>query len=367
MQSRIVIAGIILYSCSFLFKFGASNHSLAIAGLIAISLILHSLCTKGLRLSNKVVLAFLVYVLFSSWQAIKPISLLGGVRLPYYAWLPIFMIFVYALMYSSIKKEAIQAIPCIVWVGFIASCYCLLQYLGIDQPMLDSGRVDNSFVLSHNVTAWFGHPVYAGCSIAMIIPLAIKIRKWFMLPFFVLAVLATKSDMAIGSMVCSLAALPFLVNKHMAFIGIALLLVICSLLFINRDKIKVNDNGRFETWSNMVSDIRNPIAFNDYDKKFGLFGRGLGSFKYMFHIEHPQGGYQKLQAHNEYLQVLYELGVIGLGFGVLMLGINIFGGNDIYIKSSLICVCLSALGIYVWQLGFTQFLTVFLLGLNKKD
>lgn len=373
MQTRIINIGLILCAGAFLLRFDSRVDRIALPAITALSLCLCSLYRGELRLSSKVVLAFLGYILFVTWKAVKPTNMFSDMALPYFAWLPIAMIVLYMLMYAGIKRNARHALPVICWVGFIASCYCILQYFGIDSPIVATDRIDLNYVKSSNVVAWFGHPVAAGCSIAMIIPLVLKLKKWFMVPFMVAAVILTKSDMAIGSMVCSLATLPFLGSKKLFFLGVLVFICLISLLYVNRSKIKIQDSGRFGVWSNIIDDMQKTVTFeradgSKYQRKFGLFGYGLGSYKYIFHDNHPsESTYQSLKAHNEYLHVFYELGIIAVGFVLFILLSHIFKQPCIYIKSSLICICLSALGFFVWQLGLTQFLTVYLLGLSKGE
>lgn len=86
------------------------------------------------------------------------------------------------------------------------------------------------------------------------------------------------------------------------------------------------DNGRFMAWRQVL----NVILSFDWFKH--LFGIGIGTFKYTFHtvqsdyLNRFAGAFE--QAHNEYLQAYYELGIIG---------------------SALIVWCFGDLSVLVWK------------------
>lgn len=61
---------------------------------------------------------------------------------------------------------------------------------------------------------------------------------------------------------------------------------------------------RLDIWGDTIDDL-------------GFFGSGIGSFGFMPHALHLDGF--SLHAHNDFLELLYELGMVGLGLAVLFM------------------------------------------------
>ena len=177
--------------------------------------------------------------------------------------------------------------------------------------------------------------------------------------------------MSIGAMICSLIAIPFLLNKKMFVIGSLVATLLVSGLAISWNTVKphVNDSGRFSHWTRIYNGTFKGIPITHVKtgvktfKRYNLFGYGAGSFKNLYPKKVVKENFNK--CHNEYLQLYFEFGIVFLILFILFLIYCLTTGYDIYTKSALICICLNALGLFVWQLGVTQFLSIYLLCLNK--
>lgn len=70
-----------------------------------------------------------------------------------------------------------------------------------------------------------------------------------------------------------------------------------------------DDNGRYIIWRMLLDAV--------FERP--LFGYGFGSFSLEFHTHHQGiGGEPWLQAHNEYLELLFDTGIVGLFFGIIV-------------------------------------------------
>jgi hypothetical protein len=196
----------------------------------------------------------------------------------------------------------------------------------------------------------------------------------------VLAVLATKSQVSVGAMCFSV--IVYMASKGWKQTILAVLILAGGAGYIAMTPGIIEDNQRFQMWRQIASDIKDPIAEN-VDAAYPLTGRGLGSFKYVFHQQHPGTELEPnrfMQAHNDYLEFAYSLGIIGI---ILLLGaiFQMFKQNfspRLYFRSwqdsrkaallcSFICIAISAGGTFVWQIGTTAFFTVVLVGLLHNE
>jgi hypothetical protein len=162
-----------------------------------------------------------------------------------------------------------------------------------------------------------------------------------------------------------------MISRKMFVLGsiIAVGLITSLILSWSDIRPKVNDSGRFKNWETIVQTmnkgilIKNKETGQEIEKKFSLFGLGGGAYKNIFPKNIIKENFNT--CHNEYLQIFVEFGIVTLIGFILFLLLEIFTGYDIFTKASLICICLNAIGLFVWQLGITQFVSVYLLCLNK--
>jgi hypothetical protein len=152
---------------------------------------------------------------------------------------------------------------------------------------------------------------------------------------------------------------------------------VVSIGYFKSAKIKsfVGDSGRFKVWSVIIKDVKNPMNANGQAIKRSLTGFGLGSFRYLFHNQHKDltPGEPFFEAHNEYLEVLYNTGIIGLGLflmGIFFIIRQSFPLDRLnaHLLASFICVAVSAGGIFCLQNGAIVFYILTITGLlNKRE
>lgn len=337
-------------------------HGNTVAILTALALCLRALYKGSLKICNIYLMLILGFL---------PLSIAYGFQV---SLKPYIEIFLYVMMFGALSQEnAEKSLDLILWAGFIMSIYGLLQWLGFEQFYIHNfANHGAQQTPSKEVVGFLLNPTYFGAYIAMLIPLTIRQKKWYMTATMLVCVLATKSDMAIGSMIGSLLCLPFLVNARRFAIGCCLALVLFGgLCFgVSQGAVKINDSGRFHQWTKIVAHTfkgqrvyHKPTQKETY-KKYNLFGFGGGSFKNMYPLKLTNINFKR--AHNDYLQAYWEFGIVITVLFILFIIQCVLRGFDIYTRASIICVCLNALGLFVWQIGAIQLLSVYVLCLNKE-
>ncbi len=256
-------------------------------------------------------------------------------------WKPIFNVTVFSLFIVSVasikftKKELLNLTNFIINLSVIISIYTILQYLGIEQFFSIDG--------SPFPQAFMGNPGVNGTFLAMIVPLAffIDYKKGI---FIAIAIVLTNSQVAIGAMLISLIVVSVIKKRYY---WIALILAALGVGFF-----KFNDNGRIQEWIKIIKLIlKRPYT-----------GYGMGAFQDIYTKISPEW----LQAHNDYIEILFNTGIIGF----LILGMFIFNVirghhrsiNKYYI-GSLIALLVAALGWFPFQLGAHIYYGCFIIGI----
>lgn len=271
-----------------------------------------------------------------------------------------------------VKADVDRILKIMCWAGFIMAIYSVFQKLGFEQFF--SNREGVNAIM----TGTLGNVNILSAFLIMIIPIALYLREYFKAGLMLIVVLLGSSQVAIGALIISFMFLLGLKSKRMAILTIYALFC-CSLIlgigYFKSPIIKgfINDSGRFQSWKQLVKDVKNPIAYADIKKSFAFTGYGIGSFRYLFHNNHePYNGEHFFEAHNEYLEFMYNTGLIGIL--LLCMGIWTFlkacfplNGLKRCLLSSLVCSLVCAGGMYVWQLGPTIFYTIIITGLLNNE
>jgi len=278
----------------------------------------------------------------------------------------------YVLMFACLsKKEALNSLNCLIWCGLGLSIYAILQFFGFESVyMIDAKNLHAIATPSFGVCATMGHPTYLGALLACLVPLAIWKKFYKTAALMVIAVFMTQSDMAIGSMLVSLVSYVFLKSKKLFIGGLVFGIIILGFIVVNFSTIRplIGDSGRFNEWAKINDTIKTGLVLKnqigqEIQKKTNLLGFGSGSFKKIYYTKENKYDY----AHNEYLQMYFEFGIICLGLVLGFLFMQMYGGENVFIKMSILCLGLNALGLFIWQIGFTRFIMMYILCLNKGE
>ena len=210
---------------------------------------------------------------------------------------------------SLSPKDKIRLAQTIFIAGFIISILALYQYCFGFTHILDyiaKNKISDPFALDYisrkRVFFPFVTPNVLGGYLAMIFPLALvnKNRIWFIMPIF-LALILTGSLGAILSLLLGLIIYLHLKGKLKKKVALPLfgLLIIIALIFIARSMtLKQHTAPGFSAWMRLGywQDTLGII------KQRTLTGLGIGNFNLS----------QSRYAHNSYLQIWAEMGILGI-------------------------------------------------------
>lgn len=336
---------------------------------------------------NKWVLFFLGYMLLNFYFAPKPEVRMFDMNVSiFWVWRPMFVIMCFALMLFTIssleftQEDRKRMLNIMVWSGFIISLYMFVQRLGFDQWFMHIGGNLKEELTPGNVGATLGNPVVASSLLILIIPVALYLRKFGKAFAMALAVCITESQMAIGSMFLGIIAIYALKNERRFIFVISLLIIAVGIIaalwlkYPQEARKHISDKDRFRMWTEVVKDLKDPIVENSV-ARYPLTGYGMGSFAMIFPLKHKSEYGRFSQAHNDYVELLFNTGIIGIVLFLSAIG-KLFKDNFVecradrekrYLLGSFICIAICATGLFVFQLGAHAYFTVVILGLlNNK-
>lgn len=327
-------------------------------------------------------LLFLLYIPLNYLLTPKIKLLIFGLPMPTFwvvqAYLIILIFFLAHIAFNGMQftdKGKIIILKVMVWTGTIMAIYAIFQRLGFDQYWVT--RYDNEI---SKVGGTLGNRVILAPFLAMIVPLALYLKKYIQAILLIGVIFLCNSQIAYGALIVSLMFLLATKGKKLRITMISLfvaLSLILSVGYFKSPQIKsfINDSYRFPIWNTIIQDIKTPReVVKDKKQQFALTGFGLGSFRYIFHTEHKNTttpGMLLAEAHNDYLELLYNTGLIGLGLflaGLVFL-IKQFFPLDLlnaHLLTSLVCVLICAGGIFVLQNGAIIFYVLTIIGLVNR-
>jgi len=334
-------------------------------------------------LKNKWIYILWGFILLSGNLAPKPVLQIFDLKAAnFWIWQPLFHISMGILAIKAIAAAKLNfndIINKMVWCGVVMAVFALLQAVGQGQFFdLATPKGGMGLGTQPHVSGTLSGPTLLAPYLGMIIPLAIYLGKKWKVWLMVAAVLATGSAVGIGCMVLSL--LFYMSTKGIKYFKRAVVLFLLGAMLLTglkyvpdiRVRTLMSDSGRIGIWTQLVKDVNRPFLEGS-TRKFPLTGLGIGSFRYTFSTRHSN--YMR-QAHNEYLEIYYNCGLIGLVLFLLAIGSLIkskykwqlvrSGCADrrtMAILSSFICIALCAGGTFVWQLGCHIFYTLVLVGM----
>lgn len=300
--------------------------------------------------------ALIAYLPFSIYNA-PPLKLmlgnenLGGL----WMWRALAWSAGYFMLYQAIqrlfpaifvtRKPDIIA-KCIGWVAVFSSIYAIVQFLNIDQFQIMRPYEEIGQKTAGGITAIIGSPIYLGVFLGICLPFCVLFMRGWQTALVCVAILMCESDIATCGGVVTLALLAGIRAKNQAWLkagaGAGIIALALVFSFWHQIRPMVSDNGRFPIWREVIREWRGPeftmgIApdMPEAQKKelsilnkrtWPITGRGPGSFEFFFG---PKNSYVNAfgnpviwnDPHNIYLRVLYEIGVIGLGLFLAVIGV----------------------------------------------
>jgi len=368
----LISVGLILLPLLPIFGFSGKPTLSAFGMGVATALCLWGYFTQEQRpLRNKWLLFFCGYLLISAWQAPYPnLIVLKRPILNFWIWKSMFYAFMFLGMYRTIssakltEKHKDLIFDIIIYTTMIMSVYVIGQRFGIMQWFTSLCGSYGTFTAAGTL----GSPSYVSPYLMLGIPFALYRKKSILIVPIILGIIATNSQMAIGSTIVMLMIILYFKYKK----TIISLFVIGALtagigLAVKGSVVGnvIDDSTRFTEWQNILVGVKTPYMSK---RSYPYTGRGPGAFFWTYRMS---SGSNFAQAHNEYLEVLYDTGIIGL-FLFLMSLYYIFKNTILnkrkkYLMSAFIGICVCSGGIFAWHLGCTMYLSVLIAGLLNNE
>lgn len=330
---------------------------------------------------NKWAFLLVGYLIVSLNLSPKPGLLFFGIdSARFWSWEPLFYSLVFLLFTISVasiewpKDILRKTLDVMVYCGAVMATLVVLQYFRLDQFF------EQRFGTYGHMAGTLGNPTLIGPFLVLVIPIALFRRKFALAGLMVAATLATQSNVALLGLIATvLAYLAFKGKRWFVAVTIVVALVVPLLAGGYAVSAKFRDhfphNERLLTWSQSIADIKAPVMQNS-KKIYAITGIGPGSFMYLFHMKNNQRNDNFVYAHNEYVQVLYELGIVGFLLFIGMLGCaarRLIDFKDMFCRrmpplrrallASLVGISVCAAGCFVWQVGTHIFYTLTIVGL----
>jgi len=258
------------------------------------------------------------FALHFGWMFLKPLFIndaRGMVVWNMWTIIPTINVFLGIIMvqtlveYTDDYQRWINVAKVLVWLGFGLSCYGLLQHFGLDQIFKNTRKL-----FDIQVVMFFGNPMLAGHFLAIIAPLPLMFKGLrYILIYLTMGIVCylTGSDAAIGVFVFS--SLVFLALSHRWgwLISYATLALCGGLWQILHKPSFLDLSGRLLLWKGVLN----------FCKEAPLTGFGLGHFFNRHFNPDPEIISWAHTAHNEFLEILHDWGIVGL---VLVVGYLFF-------------------------------------------
>lgn len=266
------------------------------------------------------------------------------------------------------EKNYVRILKTIGWVGFLYAFIVCTQHFGISEFSKVKDMQWVQITTSAEATGFSFHPNYAGSFIALCILPMVYLRQWLAVVFMALAVFYTGSLFAGAGLVAGLVGYLYAHKASIRPIANKILtsgfILAAGAVFAGAIKMP-QDNGRFAVWAKLWHDYTSPFMDGNL---YMTYGYGLGSYRYIW-VTQNQSTF--VQAHNEFLEFLYNGGWVGLGLLIFsifwlirgVLSITIEDEQRSVLTGMFICMCIMACGLFVWQVEPHRIYTVLIAGL----
>lgn len=276
-----------------------------------------------------IVIMAMAVILSAFFSVDKPLSILGPHQQQFYALLPLSLC---ALAYYAAANSwtSPAASVMILLLGGLAASAVALTQLGGHGFMSWTIQGDRS-------GGTFGSPIFLGSYLALLLPLAWADNarsRWGLIVLIGSALVATGSRGSIAAAGVGILLIEHLRGRKIAKpLGVILIVLLAVFAFriANSSSSTQSDSGRFEVWR---------IAITSW-KSYPLLGWGPDTFALAFRqfmtkrfvaASYGDDTFIQLSAHNDVLQVLTTMGLLGLscyaflifrGFRLLQMAVRV--------------------------------------------
>lgn len=244
----------------------------------------------------------------------------GGIQIYPYAYL-LSGIFIALWFVGQPLKTQEFYFKCITVSGSALSLYAFLQMADLDPIFNYAPGIDRT-----NPIAFMGQTTIFGAYISIVAVVALATRDWTSFVLCSAAAIGTASSFTYAALAAGIYInMRWIVRgkKKLIYIPVAAILCIIVAYLLNPNAVYLMDNGRFEAWRETWNAIvTGPI----------LTGYGPGSFQVLFPKHFQKAGLEYgyfIQAHNDYLQAFFELGLIGV-FAIAYLYVSLLKQYFLY-------------------------------------
>jgi O-antigen ligase len=327
---------------------------------------------------NKWALAIVGFSLLSFYMSPNPALKFFGVDSGrFWSWEPLYQGIVFLLFTVSVAsidfsaRRLSQVLTVMMWSGVGMSALVIIQALRLDQFF------EHVYGTYGHMSGTLGNPTLVGPFLCLCIPIALRHRERVLAGLMAVALIATRSDVAVIGLVATLFAYYVLRNRKRMIMGIVVAAVVGAVVvgaYISSPKFRAvcPDNERFLTSKQALTDLITPVMQGS-KKIYAVTGIGPGSFMYLYHAKHNVGQEAFLYAHNDPVQVAYELGVVGffifmgMLFFIFKQGMKKQSEDRVALLASLFGILVCSCGIFVLQIGTHIFYTLTIVGLLSND
>jgi len=236
-------------------------------------------------------------VIWNFWNFRPTVSVLCG-------------ILIIKLLYECAStKDWVDTGKVIAWLGGIFALYSIFQYFSIDQIFKNEKilYVNGHFDRKLQMVSFFGSVFLTSGFLALCAPMCLIFKdlryKFFYVAILIALILLDKT-MALASFGTGLVVYLLMNRSWVKLILLILIFITGGIFYAFYNPEFFSLTGRVELWK---------ITWNKF-LEAPFFGHGLGSFE-MFQFK--PGNTVTFFAHNEYLQILFDIGIVGFSIFVL--------------------------------------------------
>lgn len=359
--------------------------------------ILWALYYKGnmRKFRNVPFLAFLFFLILSPIYFPPFVVVIDGMdEGGFWVYPPILQSLIYALAFICIscvqmkRSQIITILKTISWCGFIMGCLILLQATKI-KPFY--AFINHEYLQAATkpfLVGTIGNSTWTAAYLILTIPATLYLKSWWRSLVIIVAVLMCRSMMATGAMVFGLMLygsrfinIPYRVSVS----TICCTILVLGCMYWTSTGVMKNEmlgRGRLHVWKEAVKIVTGPVnileisdkmskeqkdAYKRFnDKKYAMFGYGMGSYEYLI-SKKIKTIFKRL--HNEYLEITCNLGIIGSSLFLLSIGYIFYQlARDNTLMGwmfavTLFMACVNALGTATWQVEPSRFYSLIAAGL----
>jgi hypothetical protein len=244
--------------------------------------------------------------------------------------------------YTDEPERWLKISKIISYIGLGIGVYSIFQFCGIDQlfsaklrwfPEMSDLEGNGKAFVSYRMISTLGNQMLTGNLLAIISPICLIPREFKFKLIYILifiAIILTHSSISLMAFIIGLMAYLYFRNRKLSRI----LIMVCFIgfiLFLISNKEYFDFSNRLGLWKETLTKLND---FRPYT------GYGLGNYAIQGYGSFADSQVKALHAHNEFIQILHDGGIIMLAFVIFFL-IDLF--NRIrYSEKSLMLIGLTA-------------------------